>query len=137
MMSARRWFVLGVVVLLVAATGLRLALPELIRLVVVARVQAITGRAVSLDAVDVALLRGRVALRGFRLADRASEREPFAEFDRLDLHLRLPALLRGHLWLRELVLQRSHRPRDPLPGRRVQPVGPRPAVGRGAIGCSR
>ena len=33
-----------------------------------------------------------------------SEREPFAEFDRLDLHLRLPALLRGHLWLRELVL---------------------------------
>jgi uncharacterized protein involved in outer membrane biogenesis len=104
MMSARRWFVLGVVVLLVAATGLRLALPELIRLVVVARVQAITGRAVSLDAVDVALLRGRVALRGFRVADRASEREPFAEFDRLDLHLRLPALLRGHLWLRELVL---------------------------------
>ena len=90
--------------LLVAATGLRLALPELIRLVVVARVQAITGRAVSLDAVDVALLRGRVALRGFRVADRASEREPFAEFDRLDLHLRLPALLRGHLWLRELVL---------------------------------
>ena len=103
-MSVRRWLVLGVVVLLVAAAGLRLALPELIRLAVVARVQAITGRAVSLDAVDVALLRGRVALRGFRMADRAAEPEPFAEFDRLDLHLRLPALLRGHLWLRELVL---------------------------------
>jgi Domain of Unknown Function (DUF748) len=104
-MSLRRWFVLGVVVLVVAAAGLQLALPELIRLVVVGRVHAITGRSASLDAVAVQLLRGRVSLRGFRLADRASEREPFAEFDRLDLHLRLPALLRGHLWLREAVLR--------------------------------
>ena len=103
-MSMRRWLVLGVVVSLVAAAGLRLALPELIRLAVVARVHAVTGRTASLDAVDVALLRGRVSLRGFRLADRASEQEPFAEFQRLDLHLRLPALLRGHLWLREAVL---------------------------------
>ena len=103
-MSLRRWLALGVVVSLVAAAGLRLALPELIRLAVIARVHAITGRAASLDAVDVALLRGRVSLRGFRLADRASEQEPFAEFDRLDLHLRLPPLLRGHLWLREAVL---------------------------------
>jgi Domain of Unknown Function (DUF748) len=103
-MSWRRWLALGVVVFVVAAAGLRLALPELIRLTVVARVRAITGRAVSLDAVDVALLRGHVALRGFRIADRAGEPEPFAEFDRLDLHLRLPALLRGHLWVRELIL---------------------------------
>jgi hypothetical protein len=77
-MSPRRWLALGVVVSVVAAAGLRLALPELIRLTVVARVQAITGRAVSLDAVDVALLRGHVALRGFRIADRAGEPEPFA-----------------------------------------------------------
>jgi Domain of Unknown Function (DUF748) len=103
-MSLRRWLALGVVVLVVAAAGLRLALPELIRLAVIARAQAITGRTVSLDAVDVALLKERVALRGFRLADRAGEPEPFAEFNRLDLHLRLAALLRGHLWLRELVL---------------------------------
>ena len=103
-MSLRRWLALGVVVSLVAVLGLRLALPELIRLGVLARVHTITGRTASLDAVDVALLQGRVTLRGFRLADRASEREPFAEFTRLDLHLRLPALLRGHLWLREVVL---------------------------------
>jgi Domain of Unknown Function (DUF748) len=103
-MSLRRWLAVGAVVLLVAAAGLRLALPELIRLAVIARAQAITGRTVSLDAVDVALLKERVALRGFRLADRAGEPEPFAEFSRLDLHLRLAALLRGHLWLRELVL---------------------------------
>jgi hypothetical protein len=51
------------------------ALP-LIRLTVVARVRAITGRAVSLDAVEIAVLRGYVALRGFRIADRAEGAEP-------------------------------------------------------------
>src|SRR5262249_32970899 len=81
-----------------------LALPELIRAAVVARVHAITGRVATLDAVDVALLKGRVSLRGFRLADRNSEPEPFAELDRLDIQLRPLALLRGHIWLRELVL---------------------------------
>ena len=104
-MKVSRWLALGVLVSLVAAAGLRLALPELIRLTVIARVRAITGRAVNLDGVDVALLRGRVALRGFRLADRSGESEPFAEFDRLDLHLRLPSLLRGHLWVREAILR--------------------------------
>ena len=104
-MGLRRRFVLGVVVTLVATAAFRVALPELIRLTVVARVRAITGRAVSLDAVEIAVLRGHVALRGFRIADRAGEPEPFAKFDRLDLHLRLPALLRGHLWVREAVLR--------------------------------
>src|SRR4029453_6731867 len=104
-MGLRRRFVSGVVVTLVATAAFRVALPELIRLTVVARVRAITGRAVSLDAVEIAVLRGHVALRGFRIADRAGEPEPFAQFARLDLHLRLPALLRGHLWVREAVLR--------------------------------
>src|SRR5262249_13069703 len=104
-MGLRRWLVLAVVVLLVAAGGLRLALPELIRLAVVARVRAITGRTANLDAVDVALRRGQISLRGFRLADRPPEHVPFAEFTRLDLDLRLSALLHGHLWLREAVLR--------------------------------
>src|SRR5262249_16868730 len=65
----------------------------------------VTGRAASLDAVDRALLRGHIALRGFRLADRAGEPAPFATFSRLDLHLRWLPLLRGHVWLDELVLR--------------------------------
>lgn len=105
-MTRRRWLTLVVVVVsLVAAAGLRLALPELVRLAVVARVRAITGRTATLDAVEVAVLRGHVALRGFRLADRGEEAEPFAQFERLDLHLWLPALLRGHVWLREVTLR--------------------------------
>jgi hypothetical protein len=107
-MRARRWLALGVLLSIVAAAGLRLALPELIRLSVVARVRAVTGRSVTLEGVDVALLRGRVVLRGFRIADRGGEPEPFVEFDRLDLHLRPAALLRGHLWVREAIL------RDPV-----------------------
>src|SRR5262249_41857150 len=103
-MSTRRWLAVGAVVLLVAGTGFRLALPELIRATVVARVQTITGHPATLDGVGVALLRGRVALRGFRLADRAGESQPLAEFNRLDLHLRLAPLLQGHLWLHEATL---------------------------------
>src|SRR5215471_819769 len=103
-MSLRRWLALGVLVSLVATAGLRLALPELIRLAVIARVHAITGRAATLEAVDVALLQGRISLRGFRLADRPTEKEPFAELDRLDIQLRPLALLLGHIWLREVVL---------------------------------
>jgi Domain of Unknown Function (DUF748) len=106
-MRVRRWLALGVLLSLVAAAGIRLALPELIRWAVVGRVEAITGRPVSLDGVDVVLRRGHVALRGFRLADRPGESEPFAAFERLDLHLRLSALLRGHLWLREAILRDS------------------------------
>jgi hypothetical protein len=75
-MSLRRRLVIGIAVLVVAAAGLRLALPELIRWAVTARVHAMTGRTATLDAVDVALLRGRISLRGFRLADRASSRSP-------------------------------------------------------------
>jgi uncharacterized protein DUF748 len=104
-MGVRRWLAVGGVALLVAAVGIRSALPELLRVAVVARVQAITGRAATLDAVDVAVWQGRIALRGFRLSDRTGEAEPFAEFSQLDLQLRWPALLRGHLWLREVVLR--------------------------------
>src|SRR5262245_41624103 len=104
-MSLRRWLAVSVVVLLVAAVGLRLALPGLIRWAVIVRVQAMTGRAASLDAVDLGLLRGHIGLRGFRLADRAGEPAPVATFSQLDLHLRWLPLLRGHVWLDELVLR--------------------------------
>jgi hypothetical protein len=96
-MRSRHWVIVAVVIAVVATVSFRLALPELIRLAVVARVHAVTGRAASLDAVDVRLLRGHVALVGFRLADRNPEPEPVAEFARLDLDLRWPALFRGHL----------------------------------------
>jgi uncharacterized protein involved in outer membrane biogenesis len=107
-MKTRRWLCAGAVVLLLAAAGLRVALPELIRLAVIARVQAMTGRAASLDGVDIAVRRGYIALRGFRLADRAGEAAPFVQFSQLDLQLRWFPLLRGHVSLREMVL------RDPL-----------------------
>src|SRR5262249_24608385 len=104
-MSWRRWLALGVLVSLIAgAAGLRLALPGLIRAVVVARVHAFTGRTATLDAVDVALLQGRISLRGFRLAHRTSEPEPFAELNRPDIQLRPLQLFPGHIWLREVVL---------------------------------
>ncbi len=102
-MSARRWLVLVFSLLLVGVAVTLYALPELVRRVAVARIQAITERPVRIDRVDVDLLQGRVTIRGFHLAERDGQ-TPFADFAELDVRLRLPSLLLGHLWIRELVL---------------------------------
>jgi Domain of Unknown Function (DUF748) len=106
-MIRRYWLLLVVTVLLIAAVATPLALPALIRHVIIARIQSITSRQVSIDAVDVSALRGHLAIRGFRLAERGGH-EPFADFERLDLRLHLPSLLRGHLRISEVILRNSN-----------------------------
>jgi uncharacterized protein involved in outer membrane biogenesis len=106
-MNARRWLALGVVlVLIVVVAAVVLALPAIVRHVAVARVEAMTGRDASIDAVEISLLRGRVTVHGFRLADRDGA-APLAELGRLDLHVALSSLLSGHLRVHELVLSDS------------------------------
>jgi len=103
-MSRRGWLGLLAVVGLVAAAGALLALPAVVRLAAIARIEAMTGRPAALDAVEVALLEGRVTVHGFRLAERGGG-APFADFERLDRRVRLAPLLRGHLFIREAVLR--------------------------------
>ena len=105
-MRSRRWLALIVGVSLVAIAGTLYALPEVVRRVAIARIGAITHRQVHIDGVDLDVLKGRLTVRGFRLAERGGG-EPFADFERLDVRLRLSALLRRHLWLREVVLHNS------------------------------
>ncbi|MBM3218540.1 MAG: DUF748 domain-containing protein [Candidatus Rokubacteria bacterium] len=105
-MNARRWLVLGVALLLVGGAVVVLALNGIVRYAAVAQIQAMTGRKASIDAVDVRLLRGRVTVHNFRLAERDGT-TPFAELPRLDLHLSLVWLLSGHLRIHELVLSDS------------------------------
>jgi hypothetical protein len=106
-MSGRRWLALIVGVVLIG-TGVTLywRLPELVRQVAVARIQAYTERPVSIDRVDLGVLAGRITIRGFRLAERDGH-TPFADFRQLEVRVRLPSLLLGHLWIRELVLTDS------------------------------
>ena len=72
-------FVLVVVVLLVMGLWV---LPEVIRRLAVDRLSKQTGRAVTIQDVDLNLFAGRLAIKGFRLSER-DRGEPFAEFERL------------------------------------------------------
>src|SRR5262245_24097324 len=105
-MTRRRWLaaVLGLVLIAVAVT--LYWLPGIARHAVVARVHALTGRQVSVDAVDLNYLTWRFAIRGFRLTDRDG-RTPFADFERLDVQLHLPSLLMGHVRVREFIVTNS------------------------------
>ncbi|HZA41113.1 MAG TPA: DUF748 domain-containing protein [Actinomycetota bacterium] len=105
-MSRRGWLVLIVCIVLVGGAATWYWLPELIRQVAVARIHAMTGRPVSIEAVRLNLLTGRFTIRDFRLAEREGT-APFADFAQLDIRVYLPSLLRGHLWIRELVLRDS------------------------------
>jgi hypothetical protein len=105
-MSGRRWLVLIVCIVLVGDTVILYWLPELVRQVAVARIHALTGRPVSIGAVQLNLLTGRFTIREFRLAERDGT-GPFADFAQLDVRVHLPSLLRGHLWIREVVLRDS------------------------------
>jgi len=104
-MRRLRWPV--VVVGLVAAVGVvtLLCLPQIVRRVAIIRIEAITHRPTSIDAVELSLLRGRVGVRGLRLTE--PDGTPFADLERLDARLHVLSLLRGHLWLRELVVNGS------------------------------
>ena len=105
-MRTGRWLLLVVVVFLVAVAAVVYTLPEIVRRVAIARVHALTGRPVAIDRVDVALLRGRVTVHGFRITE-PDGRTPFADFQKLDLDLKLTSLLTGHVWIREMALTDS------------------------------
>jgi len=114
--SRRRAAWLFVALILALAVGAATVhwLPELVRRATVARVHALTGRPVSIDAVDVSLWSGRFTVRGFRLGERAGgdgesavSARPAAQFDRLDVGLRLPWLLLGRVHIRDLTIAGS------------------------------
>ena len=101
-MTHRRWIALIVLVLLVGG-AVTYALPEIVRRVAMARIRAATDRPTVIEAVDIALLRGRVSVRDIRIAERDGT-TPFAEIPRIDVKVSLPSLLVGHVWLRELAV---------------------------------
>ena len=100
----RSLIVISGVLLVVVATTLY-ALPTVARQVAISRLQAITKRPVSIDRVDVQLLSGRFTIHGLHVAE-PDGGTPFADCERLDVRLHLLSLLRGHIWVRELVLQK-------------------------------
>ena len=104
MMRSHRSLIVISGVLLVAVATILYALPTVARHVAISRLQTITKRPVSIDRVDVQLLSGRVAIHGLHVAE-PDGGAPFADCERLEARLHLLSLLRGHIWVRELVLQ--------------------------------
>lgn len=87
---------------LASAVGLW-ALPEIVRRVALDQIPKVTGRAASIEDVDLNLFTGRVAIKRFRLAERDGP-EAFVEMDRLDLGISLFALLASEIRITDLVL---------------------------------
>ena len=106
LMRARRRLALLLGLVLIGGAATVYSLPQIVRRVAVARIHAVTGRPVSIEAVELNPLTGRLSVRGFRLAERAQP-APFADFDRLEARLHLPSLLLGRLWIRDLIVTGS------------------------------
>ncbi len=103
-MTRRRKILLAAgAVVLVALGGLAWSLPEIVRRAAVARIPEITGRAVSIEDVDLNLLTGRFAVTRLRLAEREGT-EAFIQVDRIDGRLSLLSLAVADIRLTELSL---------------------------------
>jgi uncharacterized protein involved in outer membrane biogenesis len=101
--------ILAVLVLLAAlvAAGLNWYLPAIIHRTAIWRLQAATGRTVTIEALDISLATGEFSIRGFRIADRETG-PPLAEFERLEGRFHRRSLLRGHVWIERLTLTGGH-----------------------------
>ncbi len=95
----------ALLVLLSAVAATLYALPTVVRHVAITRLQAITKRPVTIDRVDVGLRSGRLTFHGLRVAEPAGG-TPFADCELLDVRLNMLSLVRGHIWVRELVLRK-------------------------------
>jgi len=90
------------VLLLVAATAAELFLPRVARTVAIWRLQAMTNRTVTIDALDISLRTGRFSVRGFRVND--PDGGLLARFDSLEGRFHRRSIWQGHLWIEDLVL---------------------------------
>ena len=103
-MTRRRKVLLAVgVIVLVALGGLVWTLPEIVRRAAVARIPEITGRAVSIEDVDLNLLTGRFVIQRLRLAEREGP-EALVAIERVEGRLSLLSLVLADIRLTELRL---------------------------------
>ncbi len=103
-MSRRLTIWLAVVAVLLLLGGAFLwALPVLIRRQALVQVPKLTGRAVSIEDIDLNLFTGRLVIKHFRLAERDPSKA-FVEFERLEARWSWPSLLASNILLKEIML---------------------------------
>src|SRR6267142_1451083 len=81
----KRWLIV-LAALLVVGIAFVWSLPEIVKWQALKQIPAITGRAASIEDIDINLFTGRVAIKKFRLAE-ADPAQTFVEFERLDVRV--------------------------------------------------
>jgi len=98
----RRWLiVLGV--LLVLGVAFVWSLPEIVKWQALKQIPAITGRAASIEDIDINLFTGRVAIKKFRLAEQ-DPAQTFVEFERFDVRVVPWSIVFGNVRVAEVRL---------------------------------
>ncbi len=90
-------------IVVVAGGAFLWALPELIRRQAVAQIPKLTGRAASIEDIDLNLFTRRLVVRNFRLAER-DPAKAFVEFERLEARWSWLSLLAAHIRLTDVRL---------------------------------
>src|SRR5436309_4834623 len=98
----RLWLIVGGCVVVLGGAFLWV-LPEIVRRTVVTQIPKLTGRAASIEDIDLNLFTGRLALKKLRLAEREPS-ETFLQAERIDLRVSPLSLVVGHVRLADLTL---------------------------------
>jgi len=98
----KRWLIV-LAALLVVGIAFIWSLPEIVKWQALKQIPAITGRAASIEDIDINLFTGRVAIKKFRLAE-ADPAQTFVEFERFDVRVIPWRSLFGNIRVSELRL---------------------------------
>jgi len=98
----KRWLIV-LAALLVAGIAFIWTLPEIVKWQALKQIPAITGRAASIEDIDINLFTGRVAIKKFRLAE-ADPAQTFVDFERFDVRVIPWRSLFGNIRVSELRL---------------------------------
>ena len=90
-------------VLIVLVTITLAGLPSIARWLVISQSSRVTGRTVSLDALEIQLFKGRFGLRNLRVIDR--DGAPLLTVDRVEVRFSLRDLIVGHLRIFDATVQ--------------------------------
>src|SRR5258705_11290637 len=87
-LGSARWVLIACAILVLAiSVTAYYASPAVVRNLLIAQIESMTHRPVSIDAVALNPFTGRLVIRGFRLRGLDGQ-TPFTDFDRLDVRIR-------------------------------------------------
>jgi uncharacterized protein involved in outer membrane biogenesis len=97
---------IAIVALAVLGAAMVVTTPDIVRRAAVWRLEILTERRVTIDRVDVNLFTGDVAVHGLSIADR-DEPGDLARVELIKARLHRRSLLAFHVWVKDLVVERS------------------------------